>query len=105
MASLGTRVGLAEGAGAGSSCTILSGKVAWELLSPSLLSAFPNLLSWSGGKLQASLGEKGVAFQATVISDVSWPRRWRTACLPHARTHRDALTRLTSKVVLRLFIL
>lgn len=32
--------------------------------------SLPNLLSWSGGKLQASLREKGVAFQAT-ISDIS----------------------------------
>lgn len=70
-ASLGTRVRLARGACAGNNCTILSGKVAQELLYPSLPSALPNLLSWSGGKLQASLREKGVAFQATVISDVS----------------------------------
>lgn len=53
-ASLGTLVGLARGAGAGSNCTILSGKVARELLSPSLPPALLNLLSWSGGKLQAS---------------------------------------------------
>lgn len=32
--------------------------------------SLPNLLSWSGGKLQASLREKGVAFQAT-ISNIS----------------------------------
>lgn len=32
--------------------------------------SLPNLLSWSSGKLQASLREKGVAFQAT-ISDIS----------------------------------
>lgn len=32
--------------------------------------SLPNLLSWSGGKLQESLREKGVAFQAT-ISDIS----------------------------------
>lgn len=58
------------GAGSGSSCyTIFAGKVARELLSPSL-SVLPNLLSWSGGKLQASLREKGVVFQATG-SDVS----------------------------------
>lgn len=84
-ASLGTRVGLARGAGAGNNCTILSGKVARELLYPSLPSVLLNLLSWSGGKLQASLREKGVAFQATVISDVSRLHR-RTACLLHART-------------------
>lgn len=51
---------------------------------PSLLSVLPNLLSWSGGKLQASLREKGVAFQST-ISDVSQPHGELTACLLHAR--------------------
>lgn len=48
-ASLGTRVGLARGAGAGNNCTILSGKVAQELLYPSLpslCSPEPAILVW-----------------------------------------------------------
>lgn len=85
MASLGTRVGLAGGAGAGSNCTIFSGKVSLGAPPPSLLSVLPNLLSWSGGKLQASLREKGVAFQAT-ISGVSRLRGELLVCRTDGRT-------------------
>lgn len=78
---------------------------------PSPCSPEPAILVWWEAAGKQALREKGVTFQATVISDVSQLQQ-RTACLPHtymhARSHKDALTRLTSKVVhweLKLFIL
>lgn len=77
-----------------------SGKVAREgaPLVPSLLSVLPNLLSWSGGKLQASLRE-GCCLSRHHLRYLRASRG--TASL----RHQDALTRLQSKGVVWTFLM